>query len=1680
MFKRNESKPQSSRRRDRSERGRKKRHLMMEDLESRRMLAGLTPPSGVILPSFNGPRNIGSVQAVNLVESEFSNQIGLNDSLFQADLIPLGTGPGQEDTIDLTGNISFVASQTFPPSFTADVDTFAFDLRGGDILDIAAQGAAGQYTVFNPDGTIWYGVDSLQSFGYPADSPLQTDGNAAFAQVIPEDGRYYVSISPVTTGSAYTLGLRVYRPVIESAPIGTKQILYIDFDGGIYPRSVFDDGTGIPQPGIIRIPGLRESLPNLGIQTLDDASFNRLIDLTVAETKRMFGELGNSTNGDFDSTGNPGDFGITILNSRDDPDPGASEALLTRILVGGTVLDNEIPTIGISSTIDVGNFSMDDIVIGLLDGVLGVVTATPIAPTSSIVDAMGDFLAFLVAHEAGHSFGMRHTAGLNSPAPFPLNFTTNIMDEGPTSDFGQVIGAGPDGIFGTIDDEDVNFVTDVFSYLEGLEGFNQTARSLSNTLGTGTQGGAITGRVFNDSNANGDGTGDIGIDGVAVFADLDGNGVRGTTEPFAVTAGGGNYVLTATPGTYNIIANTPPGLAPTTPTVVGVSVSPTTGVVVDFGFTAVGGGFTGTSYADSNNNGTREAGETGVSGIYHYLDLDGDNRPDLGEPSSVSGPDGTYSLDFPGPGNYTIRQVVPPGFTQTAPVNGEHNFQFNGLLTTNYDFGLLPSRDFGDAPNSYGTTLAVDGASHGITDGLSIGTIVDRELDGVPSTLADGDDNDGRILLSGAVEDDEDGVTLLEPLGPGSRAEFRINVTNTAGTPAYLQAFMDFNGNGVFTDPGEQFLTDVVIPSGSVNVVLDGSDGIFVDVPATATVGTTYARFRISQLTGLGATGAADTGEVEDYSFPILPNAEIANNDDFSVSRNSQANQLDVLRNDFETVDNQLTIQNVNVNGTAGTVVLSGDRRSVFYTPPNGFIGRDGFDYTVVDEFGNTSTATAVITVTFQSAVPIALDDTFEIPEGSVNRALNVLDNDVPSTSGGLTIVSVTPGSAGGTISPIGGGQSLRYTPLPGFNGTEQFTYSVQDSAGLTSSAQVTINLLPGSRADDIIDFTIGIFDPVNQQQEITNVEVGDEFLVRVSVEHIEFFASPRGAASAFLDMLYTDELVATLNTGINPDFPFDITFGPLFSDVNALQRGSSQIPGLIDEVGGVQRIDNLQEHFGPTELFTIHMQAVSPGVALFVGDPADANVSETTTLGSDTALAVNQLRLGTAELLILPETGNFTSAIDDSYPDGRDSLGNVISSASTGRNRLEVLTNDNLGPTGRIREFGLVTNPTLGNVLLEDNGTPTNFNDDFLSYRANVNENGLETFTYVIVTDDGVRSTADVTFPVGNNNSLADVDISYALVNENGQEIVNSQINVGDRVGIQVILEDVRFNPTFVFAGYLDMMYDSGILQPSDTNSSDALDFDVEFGPGYLASAAVGTAARPGIIDEFGTLFQQTTFPGDGSTLNPGLMATVFFTAVAPGQTQIVGGPADSSPFQDTLLFQVDDPVPVSKIRYDVLNITVNGATGPAQNSALPQDVNDDGFVTPIDALLIINEMSRVDLSEGESPSQGGSEYFTDVNGDERVSALDALQVINFLRREDSVQGIQAESIDTGTDLQSDGGTDAVFADLSDNDLVTDTSGTPANGSAAAAIAAPSDDADDEEDDVLALLADDVTGIWS
>ena len=156
--------------------------------------------------------------------------------------------------------------------------------------------------------------------------------------------------------------------------------------------------------------------------------------------------------------------------------------------------------------------------------------------------------------------------------------------------------------------------------------------------------------------------------------------------------------------------------------------------------------------------------------------------------------------------------------------------------------------DYGDAPASYSSLAADNGAGHSTENNtIFMGSGVDAEFDSYQFPLSD-DVTDGN--------DDEDGVAFVTGLEVGNSALLEI----TASTSAFVDAWIDFDGNGVFGS--DEKVADA-------QSVIQGSNTILYDVPEWAEAGSTWARFRLSSVGGLEPTGSFSDGEVEDHQVDI-------------------------------------------------------------------------------------------------------------------------------------------------------------------------------------------------------------------------------------------------------------------------------------------------------------------------------------------------------------------------------------------------------------------------------------------------------------------------------------------------------------------------------------------------------------------------------------------------------------------------------------------------------------------------------------------------------------------------------------------------------------------------------------------------------------------------------------------
>lgn len=168
-----------------------------------------------------------------------------------------------------------------------------------------------------------------------------------------------------------------------------------------------------------------------------------------------------------------------------------------------------------------------------------------------------------------------------------------------------------------------------------------------------------------------------------------------------------------------------------------------------------------------------------------------------------------------------------------------------------------------------------------------------------------------------------------------------------------------------------------------------------------------------------------------------------------------------VIGNDQEPDGDLILVDTTfSTGGSNGTVTYDTVGLAIVYTPNSGFLGSDSFVYRITDGL-NTATATvSVEVVAAPNQPPIAVDDEYLMGDNEtlvVPADQGVLANDFDPDGDAFGISGSDTSGVPGSISFNTGDGSLSYTPPPTFNGTVQFTYSIQDGVDVSNVATVTI-----------------------------------------------------------------------------------------------------------------------------------------------------------------------------------------------------------------------------------------------------------------------------------------------------------------------------------------------------------------------------------------------------------------------------------------------------------------------------------------------------------------------------------------------------------------------------------------------------------------------------------------------
>jgi CshA-type fibril repeat protein len=285
------------------------------------------------------------------------------------------------------------------------------------------------------------------------------------------------------------------------------------------------------------------------------------------------------------------------------------------------------------------------------------------------------------------------------------------------------------------------------------------------------------------------------------------------------------------------------------------------------------------------------------------------------------------------------------------------------------------------------------------------------------------DDNySGHDTFTYTFTDENGNIIPVSVLVIVSPTGLNDSYTTNLNTPVTIDVLANDSGTDLSID-------SVTNPShGSVEIV----DGEIVYTPNDNYSGTDTFTY-----TGIDSDGNTYTNTV---TVIVLPKGL----DDTDTTNVNTPVTLDVLANDSGT---DLSIDSV-TNPTHGSVeIVDGE---IVYTPDDNYSGTDTFTYTGIDSDGNTYTNLVTITV-----LPKAVDDVTLVKENS-SVTLNVTIND----KGTKLIVTSIGTPHNGTVK-INSDGTITYTPNKDFSGIDTFSYTVTDAEGNTTTATITITVLP-------------------------------------------------------------------------------------------------------------------------------------------------------------------------------------------------------------------------------------------------------------------------------------------------------------------------------------------------------------------------------------------------------------------------------------------------------------------------------------------------------------------------------------------------------------------------------------------------------------------------------------------
>ena len=840
----------------------------------------------------------------------------------------------------------------------------------------------------------------------------------------------------------------------------------------------------------------------------------------------------------------------------------------------------------------------------------------------------------------------------------------------------------------------------------------------------------------------------------------------------------------------------------------------------------------GSVYLDVNDDGARDAAETGVPGV--LITLSGTTSGGSAvERTQLTANDGSYLFAELPNGTYSLSERQPTALTD----GNESSDDSDAVVGDDSITELVVTGGESLANNNFGE-LAIQSSFINIAWFFASSSEIDKIM---RETVAVGEEQAGEMELAAAIRAGESDAPDVHNTAP-----IAVNDTYQVASDQQLDASAT---NGVLsndTDPDGDLLTATLVQQATNGTVTLEADGSFSYQPDAGYAGPDTFTYRASD-----GTISSSLAVVTITVGTVVDNAPNATADDYSIEQGSVLTvdaTAGVLSNDSDPDGDSLTAQLVN-NVSNGTLVLSNDG-GFTYTPNASFTGSDSFSYRANDGELSSTAVTVAIEVVDTNAPPTAVADTYTTDEDTplvVNAASGLLDNDTDVDDDVLIVQLVTSVSHGALNLNDDG--SFTYTPEANFTGSDSFTYRASDGIEASQPATVTIAISAINdspvAANDAYSLTEGgtlsvdaaggvLFNDTDADNAKSELSV----TLGTDVAHGTLTLNSDGSFGYAPETTFhgTDEFTYTVSDGVATSAPATVTLvvNPLNAGAPTGQADEYRL-GVnetlsIDVANGVLANDSDPDSDTLTASLITN---ASNGTVNLNGDGSFTYLPNTDYRGEDAFVyEASDGELTTGQVSVVLLVNSLPVAVGDNYSFEEDTVLQVGASLGLLKNDTDA-DDDVLVPS-------ITVQPSHGTVTLSINGS--------FEYEPDADFTGTDSFQYRV--NDGLADSNEVTVsltvtaaddaPVANDDAYTmDEDNVITVGSEQGILLNDNDVD-GDSL-TATLVDDVSngtlvlttggtftYTPDAHFSGF-----DSFTYRASDgTNDSDVATVTITVAP--------------------------------------------------------------------------------------------------------------------------------------------------------------------------------------------------------------------------------------------------------